>query len=76
MRRRTSRSQFSDQLEERKQWKLKTYKLIPLTDPNPWKSCSRAPVLWFENHCSRLFRTAWIFGWLDENVRLSLVCTP
>ena len=45
MRRRTSRSQFSDQLEERKQWKLKIYKLIPLTDPNPLKSCSRSPVL-------------------------------
>lgn len=43
MRRRTSRSQFSDQLEERKQWKL-IYKLIPLTDPSPLKSCSRAPV--------------------------------
>lgn len=70
------RRRVSDQLEERKQWKLKIYKLIPQTDPNPLKSCSRAPVLLFENHCCLLFHTAWIFGWLQENGRLSLICTP
>lgn len=37
-------------------------KLIPLTDPNPLKSCSRAPVLLFENHCCLLFLTAWMLA--------------